>query len=418
MPRKSNTRAASGSGTIRQRPDGAWEARFVVGHDPGTGKSIRKSVYAKTQKEVRKKMAQSIAAVDNHEYFEPSKMTLGEWLDIWAAEYMGDKRYSTKKTYRANIETHIKPALGAVKLSQLAPHIIQKFYNTLLTSGCKKPKRDKKGKIIKKGGKPICEPAPMSAKTVRNIHGTLTKALATAVDIGYLRFNPADRVTLPRIEKKELSPLTDAQVKDFLRESSNDELEIILKVILFTGLRESEALGLTWDNIDFQAGTIKVCKQLQKRRLVDGGATLAPTKNGRSRTLKPAPFVMELLRRQDREQAEQRLKMGDLWQGWQTAAERKTALVFTTPEGKSISQTSLRYHFKKVVEAIGVPSCRVHDLRHTFAVLSLQNGDDIKTVQDNLGHATAAFTLDVYGHVSEKMKEDSAARMEAYIKSL
>ena len=418
MPRKSNTRAASGSGTIRQRPDGTWEARFVVGHDPGTGKPIRKSVYAKTQKEVRQRMAQAIAAVDNHEYFEPSKMTLAEWLDIWAAEYMGDKRYSTRRTYRANIETHIKPALGAVRLSQLAPHIIQKFYNTLLTSGCKKPKRDKNGKIIKKDGKPVCEPAPMSAKTVRNIHGTLTKALSTAVDIGYLRFNPADRVTLPRIEKKELSPLTDAQVKDFLRESSNDELEIILKVILFTGLRESEALGLTWDNIDFQAGTIKVCKQLQKRRLVDGGATLAPTKNGRSRTLKPAPFVMELLDRQYREQAAQRLKMGDLWQGWQTAAERKTALVFTTPEGRSISQTSLRYHFKKVVEAIGVPSCRVHDLRHTFAVLSLQNGDDIKTVQDNLGHATAAFTLDVYGHVSEKMKEDSAARMEAYIKSL
>lgn len=418
MPRKSNTRAASGSGTIRQRPDGTWEARFVVGHDPGTGKPIRKSVYAKTQKEVRQRMAQAIVAVDNHEYFEPSKMTLAEWLDIWAAEYMGDKRYSTRRTYRANIETHIKPALGAVRLSQLAPHIIQKFYNTLLTSGCKKPKRDKNGKIIKKDGKPVCEPAPMSAKTVRNIHGTLTKALSTAVDIGYLRFNPADRVTLPRIEKKELSPLTDAQVKDFLRESSNDGLEIILKVILFTGLRESEALGLTWDNIDFQAGTIKVCKQLQKRRLVDGGATLAPTKNGRSRTLKPAPFVMELLGRQYREQAAQRLKMGDLWQGWQTAAERKTALVFTTPEGRSISQTSLRYHFKKVVEAIGVPSCRVHDLRHTFAVLSLQNGDDIKTVQDNLGHATAAFTLDVYGHVSEKMKEDSAARMEAYIKSL
>ena len=418
MPRKSNTRAASGSGTIRQRPDGTWEARFVVGHDPGTGKPIRKSVYAKTQKEVRQRMAQAIAAVDNHEYFEPSKMTLGEWLDIWAAEYMGDKRYSTRRTYKANIETHIKPALGAVKLSQLAPHIIQKFYNTLLTSGCKKPKRDKNGKLIKKNGKPVCEPAPMSAKTVRNIHGTLTKALSTAVDIGYLRFNPADRVTLPRIEKKELSPLTDAQVKDFLRESSNDELEIILKVILFTGLRESEALGLTWDNIDFQARTIKVCKQLQKRRLVDGGTTLAPTKNGRARTLKPAPFVMELLDRQYREQAAQRLKMGDLWQGWQTAAEHKTALVFTTPEGRSISQTSLRYHFKKVVEAIGVPSCRVHDLRHTFAVLSLQNGDDIKTVQDNLGHATAAFTLDVYGHVSEKMKEDSAARMEAYIKSL
>lgn len=418
MPRKSNTRAASGSGSIRQRADGTWEARFVVGHDPGSGKPLRKSIYAKTQKEARLKLAQAVAAVDNSDYFESSKISLGQWLDIWTAEYMGDKRYSTQKTYRANIETHIRPTLGAVKLSQLAPHVIQKFYNSLLTSGCKVPKRDKSGNIIKRDGKPIYESAPMSAKTVRNIHGTLTKALSTAVDIGYLRINPADRVTLPRVEKKELAPLSDEQVRDFLREASNDDLEIILKVILFTGLRESEALGLTWDNIDFKAGTIKVCKQLQKRRIADGGATLAPTKSGKSRILKPAPFVMGLLDRQYREQSAQRLRAGDIWQGWQTAEERKTALVFTTSDGKSISQTSIRYHFKKVVTAIGVPSCRVHDLRHTFAVLSLQNGDDIKTVQGNLGHATAAFTLDVYGHVSEKMKEDSAARMEAYIKSL
>jgi len=205
-------------------------------------------------------------------------------------------------------------------------------------------------------------------------------------------------------------------VKDFLRELAGDEMEIILKVILFTGMRESEALGLTWDCVDFEAGIVKINKQLQKRRLEDGGATLTPTKNGKSRLVKPAPYVMELLARQSREQAAQRLAAGEAWQGWKDG--RETALVFTTPEGKSISQTSLRYHFKKVVEAIGVPSCRVHDLRRTFAVLSLQNGDDLETVQDNPGHATAAFTLDVYGHVSQKMREESAARMEAYINSL
>ncbi len=302
------------------------------------------------------------------------------------------------------------------------PHTIQKFYNGLLASGQKVPRRDKTGKIVKKNGETIYDTAPMSPKTVRNIHnihGTLTKALSTAVSVGYLRTNPADRVTLPRIEKKELAPLTDAQVKEFLKVSAGDSLEIIMKVILFTGMRESEALGLTWDCVDFKAGTVKVCKQLQKRKLEDGGATLTPPhKKRKVPHLEPAPFVMELLERQNREQAAQRLAAGEVWQGWRDAKGRRTALVFTTPEGKSISQTSLRYHFKKVVEAIGAPSCRVHDLRHTFAVLSLQNGDDLKTVQDNLGHATAAFTLDVYGHVSEKMKEDSAARMEAYIKSL
>ena len=114
----------------------------------------------------------------------------------------------------------------------------------------------------------------------------------------------------------------------------------------------------------------------------------------------------------------QRLQAGEIWKGWQNAEERKTAPVFTTADGNYISHTSIRYHFKKIMKQIGAPDCRVHDLRHTFAVLSLQNGDDIKTAQGNLGQATAAFTLDVYGHVSEKMKDDSAARMEAYIASV
>ena len=245
MPRtKTMGRAANGNGSIRKKTvtrNGKgytfWEARATIGYDPGTGKQLQKSITGKTQKEA---------------YQEPARLTVGEWLDIWTEDYMGDKKYSTVKTYKAQIETHIKPGLGAVKLSQLAPHMIQKFYNDLLSGGQSVPKRDKAGKIVKKNGKTVYESAPMSAKTVRNVHGVLTKALSTAVSIGYLRGNPADRVTLPRVERKELQPLTDEQVKEFLRVSALDPCGTVLKVILFTGLRESEAIGLTWDCVDFQ----------------------------------------------------------------------------------------------------------------------------------------------------------------------
>lgn len=351
-------------------------------------------------------------------YFEPSKMTLAQWLDIWTAEYMGDKKYLTVKHYKAQVKEHIKPALGAVKLSQLSPHMIQAFYNNLLKCGRTVPKRDASGKIIKKDGKTVTEQAPMSAKSVRNIHGILTKSLSVAVDVGYLKTNPADRVTLPKVQRQEIHPLTDEQVKEFLRVADGGEYEIILKVILFTGLREAEATGLTWDCVDFKAGTVKVCKQLQKRPLADGGATFAPLKNDKTRILKPAPFVMGLLKRRHTEQIKQRLRAGEAWEGWSTAKEQETALVFTTATGQNIQPQTLYNHYKKLAAQIGAPDSRVHDLRHTFAVLSLQNGDDVKTVQGNLGHATAAFTLDVYGHVSERMKDDSAARMEAYISSL
>ena len=112
------------------------------------------------------------------------------------------------------------------------------------------------------------------------------------------------------------------------------------------------------------------------------------------------------------------MKAGEYWRGWQSTAERETALVFTSALGEHIHPQTLVRHFKKIVTDMGIPTARVHDLRHTFAVLSLQNGDSVKTVQDALGHATAAFTLDVYAHTSERMKDESAARMERYIEAI
>lgn len=425
MPRKKTSgRGANGNGTIRKitatrngKEYTYWQARYTEGYDLGTGKQIQRSITGTTQKEVAQKLKEATLDIDHGVYLAPNKLTVGEWMDIWTSDYMGDKKYLTIRNYKAAVENHIKPSLGAVKLMQLTPPMIQRFYNDLLDHGRTVPIRDKRGNIVKKNGAPVYANAPMGAKSVRNIHGVLTKALTVAVNVGYLRANPCDRVTLPRVEKKELQPLTDEQVKAFLRETELVELGDLMKVILFTGLRESEAIGLTWDCIDFKAGTLKVYRQLQKRPLKDGGTVFASLKNNKTRIIKPAPYVMALLQKQWSAQAEQRLAAGDAWQGWRTAEERNTALVYTTPEGNDVSPTSLRYHFKKLVVNIGAPDCRVHDLRHTFAVLSLQNGDDIKTVQGNLGHATAAFTLDVYGHVSEKMKDDSAARMQAYIEA-
>ena len=401
MARKTSSgRNAAGAGSIRKktvkrngREYTYWEGRITVGFDPGTGKQVQKSFTGKTQKEIREKMQAAAVAVNAGDYFEPAKMTLARWIEIWLQEYSGDKKYSTVKHYKAQCRTHITPSLGAVRLSELTAPQIQAFYNKMQRDG-------------------------LAPKSVRNIHGILTKCLSTAVQVGYLRVNPAGSVTLPKVVQKEIHPLTDEQVKDFLQAADNDEYGILLKVVLFTGLRESEAIGLTWDCVDFKAGTMKICKQLQKRPLKDGGFTFAPLKNNKTRILKPAPFVMKLLERRKCEQAEQRFMVGDLWEGWNSAEERKTALVFTSAIGKNLHPQTVYSHYKKLAAQIGVPESRVHDLRHTFAVLSLQNGDDVKTVQSNLGHATAAFTLDVYGHVSEKMKNDSAARMEAYIEGV
>lgn len=389
-----------------------WEGRVTVGIDPGTGKPKRKSFSGKTKAEVVKAMRQAEnEVIQTGTLFDPEKVTLSQWLDMWLSEYCGDKKLLTQKHYKAQVEQHIKPALGETRLTKITTPQIQKFYNDLGKTGRTIKQKDPKS------GKVTVSHEPLATKSIRNIHGILTKALHVAVNVGYLQVNPADRVTLPRVEKKEIHPLTDAENKAFIAAAEADEYKFLLQLLPFTGLRESEAIGLTWDCIDFKAGTITVKQQLRKLPKDQGGVTLAETKNGKTRVLKPSPYVMQLLKQRERQQIEQRLKAGELWEGWQTEKERKTALVFTTLTGTYLSPQTVYNHCRKIFDRIGVEGRCVHDLRHTYAVLSLQNGDDVKTVQGNLGHATAAFTLDVYGHVSERMKDDSAARMQRYIES-
>lgn len=414
MPKRGN-----GDGTISKRTVSRngktytfWEGRLTIGINPGTGKQIRKSFTGKTQKEVREAMQAAAVAINQGTFFNPVKTTLGEWLDIWLKDYTADKKYLTVKHYTAQCNTHIKPALGAVKLSKLTAPQIQGFYNDLSKTGKQIRKKDKKT------GKETITFEPLAAKSIRNIHGILIKALNVAIDVGYLNVNPAERVTLPRVEKQEIHPLNDDQIAAFYKAAADDEYCYLLRLIPFTGLREAEAMGLTWDCVDFEAGTLKINKQLVKRPNAAGGFTLAETKNSKIRVIKPAQMVMKQLKERQRQQIEQRFQAGELWQGWQNEQERKTALVFTTLTGGNLSPQTVYNHCKKVLDIIGAGDRCVHDLRHTFAVLSLQNGDDVKTVQGNLGHATAAFTLDVYGHVSERMKEDSAARMEQYMQRM
>lgn len=406
MPRKSNTRAASGSGTIRQRPDGTWEARFVVGHDPGTGKAIRKSVYSKTQKEVRQKLAQAVAAVDNRAYREPCKMTLGEWLDIWADTYLTGVKPRTVKIYKDDIRLHIKPYLAAIKLDELDTHTVQQYFNTLLTNGKKVRKKGDDGKIV-------YETAPLSAKTVKNIQGVLHGALWQAVINRYIPLNPADGdfCKLPKVKRQEIKPLDETQITAFLDAIHGNPFEDLFIVTLFTGLRQGEVLGLCWSCVDFENNVLTINKQMQLHQEQGMKAyQLVATKNSKARTITVAPFVMEHLKRRKVEQAKQRLFAGALWQ--------QNELVFTDQLGNHLTKPTIYRAFKKAAASIGRPDARFHDLRHSYAVAAIRSGDDIKTVQGNLGHATAAFTLDVYGHVTEQMKQDSADRMEAFIRSV
>lgn len=417
MP-QSKKKAASGAGSIRKvtktrngKQYTYWEARFTTGYDPGTGKQIQKTISGKTQKDVAERLRRVTTEIDAEQYIEPCKMTLGEWLEIWQREYLASVKPFTVLNYSQQIKNHILPALGAVRLDALNPHTIQGFYNMLAREGMLVPKHDKKGRAIRKNGKIVYEhAAPLSPKTIKNTHGVLHRALQQAVKIGYIRFNPADFCELPRVERKEIMPLDADDIAAFTQAIRGNRYETLFLVTLFTGMRRGEVCGLTWDCVDLDKATIRINKQLQNVPGHPGEWRLVSTKNGKGRTIMVAPTVVEVLRKHRQRQAEERLRAGSLWQN--------TGLVFCNEVGEHISPHTVYDNYKKIVTSIGLPNARLHDLRHSYAVAAIQAGDDIKTVQCNLGHATASFTLDVYGHMTPQMQRSSAARMEAFIRSV
>lgn len=383
-------RNAQGSGTIRKKTitrNGKeytyWEARLTVGCDPGTGKQVQRSFTGKTQKEVREKMQAAAVAVNTNAYTEPTKLTLGQWLDIWLADYLGGVKPNTASTYQAMINNHIKPALGAVLLTNLHPHTIQQFINGL----------------------------PLAAASVRLTYRILHAALEKAVKLEYINKNPAGGCELPLLNQKEMHPLADEEVTAILNAARNTSMEQLITVALFTGLRESELLGLTWNSVDFTKGTLTIDKQLSRRHLWQEGGVFSSPKSGKSRILLPASVVMKTLRRQQIKQKEMQLRAGNLW-------NNEHNLVFTNADGSPIEQTCVGQRFNKIALAAGIDNVHFHDLRHTYAVNAIRAGDDIKTIQSNLGHATAAFTLDKYGHYTESMQQASARRMDNFINNV
>lgn len=369
-------RNAKGGGSVRQREDGTWEARCTI-----NGK--RRSFYGKKQAEVLKEMRKAQSAADNGTFIEPSKMALKEWVDVWLNEYvMPFTKQSTYYTYKYALDLYVIPTLGGRKIATINATQIQTIYNDMIRNG-------------------------LANKTVRNLHGILHKVFQQAVELDYLPVNPTAKCKQPKPEaKKKITPLEETDIEAFLTAIEGHKYQAILTVALFTGMRVGEVCGLPWDAVDFKRGTITIKQQLQ-RNAGTGEYIIDEPKHDKTRVIPAPPFVLDILRNVGREQGLHHIENHFMW-------KNEHNLVFTNDDGSYINPKTLRKNYKKIVEQIGRPDARLHDLRHTYAVTALQEGEDYKTLQQNLGHATASFTLNIYGHVSEKMMQESANRMERY----
>ncbi len=381
-------KGAKGGGTIRQRPNERWEARFTVGRDPGTGKQVQKSVYGVTQKEVRQKLAQLTAAIDSGTYQAVNKTTVSAWFREWLDVFCANKvKPLTLQSYESVIKNHITPAIGAMKLHAIKGTHIQKIYNTMTAAG-------------------------LSGKTVKNVSAVLHKAFSVALKQGLIAANPCDGAELPKAVRREITPLADEDIPRFLEAIDASPMRNAFALCLFAGLREGECMGLSWKQVDFQRGRITVSQQLQKDKSKGGKYYIAPsTKSGKPRTIEPPPIAFEYLRAEKVKQAKNRLAAGTVW-------SNPGDLVFTDESGRHYAVSTFYKYFKKIAASIGRPDARPHDLRHTAATVAIASGADVKSVQDMLGHATASFTLNVYAHTSEQMMKDTSSRMQSYYDGL
>jgi len=375
-----------GTGSIRKRSDGRWEGTCCIGYDTKTGKLLRKSVYGKTQKDVRMALATITAEVDKGDYTAPTNMTLSQWLDIWIDEYTLNLKPSTKAAYKQHIRVHIKPYLGRKQLTQLATRDIQHLYSELLNE------------------------VHLAPKSVKNVHGVLHAALEQAKKVGNISFNPSDAAVTPRVEKKQVTSMEAEDISIFLNAIKGTKYEYAMFVAVFTGLRQGELLGLTWDCVDFERGLLLINKQ-HNRPKGEKEFRFSSLKNDKVRILTVPDKVIDVLRMQQERQKQWKKELGA---GFSNADN----LVFTIETGRYVNNVMLYQRFKKIMTKLGKPEMRFHDLRHTYAVNSLRAGDDIKTVQENLGHSTAAFTLSTYAHATPGMKRESANRMSQFIKSV
>jgi len=365
----------NGEGSItRHKKSGLYMARYTV--ETPTGPK-RKTLYGRTRKEVDEKLTKAKASRDDGIVFDADNLTLGNYLDRWISHSVrGTVRQRTWERYEQIVRVHLKPALGRVKLKNIAPTHARALYREKLDGG-------------------------LAPRTVNYIHTTLSKALNDAVSDGLIPRNVTRSVKAPKPAKEEIRPLSHEQTKAFLEVARGDRFEAAYVVALHCGLREGEILGLIWSDIDLNNRTLQVRRTLSEART---GRHFEPPKNGKGRNVRLTPQAVEALRAHLGRQLQEIENSGDL--------HKDQGLVFPSQVGTPMSAKNMTARsFKPLLKRAGLPDIRFHDLRHTFATLMLQNGEHPKVVQEMLGHASIAITMDTYAHVLPNMQRDAVDRL-------
>lgn len=379
---KKGERREKGSGTIGRdyrpgdapgKPTGPFHGQITLPN------KRRRSVYGKTQREVKEKMAALRREVDAGMHGTTAgEQTFRQFAESWLAGHRHSLEEKTIDGYEGFIRNHFD-GIGDLPLAKLTPQAIQNHYTSKLQT--------------------------LAPVTVAHIHNFFHLVLEHAVKLGIIPRNYADYVDAPGGKSKEFTPLSEPQVTALLAVVAEDRLGALFMLIIATGMREAEILGLRWQDVDLARGSVTVAGALVAR---PGGVfrRKVPKSATSKRTLRIPQWAIDALARYAAIQDEEKAMIGAAW-------GNEWDLVFTTEAGRPIRYDWLIDHFRKLLALADLPLLtRIHDLRHTFATVLLARGVDIKVVSELLGHSGISITLGTYAHVTRGMRDAALGHLE------
>ena len=370
-----------GEGMLRLRKDGRWEGRVVVDYDEN-GLPITKNVTAKTKFKCEEKLKALKETLGKAiERLNPD-MPYGNWLDFWYQNFCKlTLRAITKVGYENCIYKHIIPEIGQISLNALTQNDLQQFYARLKKQGRLQPS-EKKGKSV-------------SDRMVRSCHAICRASLEKAILEGLITKNPSLGCKLPSKKGREMQILSPSELGRFLARAKEEDYYEMFLLELSTGMRRGEILGLKWSDLNLTNGSLRIARQV----VAAGSQTLvqAPKTKNSIRTIILPPYMVELL-------AEMKKHKTCEW-------------IFPSPvkQGEPRNPSAVYHRFKLILERSGCKNIRFLDLRHTFATMALENGMDVKTLSDMIGHVSAETTLNIYSHITDTMRLQAAVKIDREI---
>jgi integrase len=370
------TSASRRRGSIEPAGLGKWRVRLSYGTESGKRRRLNKIVRG-SKADAERYLNAAIRRREQNEAVALSRQALGDWVDEWLSTWCKGMAPRTHADYEATFKRHLTPEMRARKLASLTSADVQHFVNGLVERG-------------------------LSPRSVAMAHGAVRACLNKAVKLNKLPRNVALDAELPRKAHSELLVFTSEEARCFCDAVKGDDWEAFFILLLHTGLRPGEALGLKW--VDFDGSNLRVQRSLV--RIAGRPAFLEDTKTPKGRRLIPmGTKVMEALQQHRRRQAAWRLKLGPSYED--------RGLVFANETGGFADLHNITgRHFKPILRRAKLPLLRMYDLRHSCATLLLAAGEHPKIVQERLGHSSVVLTLDTYSHVLPGLQQRASERLD------